>query len=209
MHDHHRHEGDPPTDAASWDELYREADHVWSGAPNQALVDEVHGMAPGRAVEVGCGEGADAVWLAGLGWDVTAIDISAVAIERAEAAARARGVTVTWVVADVADHPPPVETADLVISFYASIPVARADRTVVALTGAVAPGGTLLVVHHDFDETDDLPFDPADYMSVDDVAGALGSEWVIEVHETRERVTPGHGRSPDVPDEVLRARRRS
>ncbi|MDT7576084.1 MAG: hypothetical protein QOH17_2417, partial [Pseudonocardiales bacterium] len=82
---------------ADWDERYASLDQVWSGRPNGALVAEVAQLRPGRVLDVGCGEGADAVWLAQQGWDVTALDVSQVALERAALHARQAGVTVRWV----------------------------------------------------------------------------------------------------------------
>src|SRR3982751_5268714 len=98
-HDHERTAQGPPGDdgADEWDARYAEADQVWSGNPNGALVTEVSGLPPGRALDVGCGEGADAVWLAGHGWDVTALDVSQVALDRAALHARQAGVRVRWV----------------------------------------------------------------------------------------------------------------
>lgn len=81
-----------PTDAELWDERYRESTRIWSGNPNTALVREVEGLTPGRALDLGCGEGADAVWLARWGWRVTATDISRVALERAAEHAAEAGV---------------------------------------------------------------------------------------------------------------------
>lgn len=67
-------------DAQHWDDMYRSRDHVFSGSPNPVLVGEVTGLTPGRALDAGCGEGADALWLARQGWQVTAVDISATAL---------------------------------------------------------------------------------------------------------------------------------
>lgn len=80
------------SDAELWDERYRESHRIWSGKPNAALVREVEGLAPGRALDLGCGEGADAVWLAREGWQVTATDISRVALDRAAEHAADAGV---------------------------------------------------------------------------------------------------------------------
>lgn len=207
-HHHHHHDGGAsPSDAESWDERYRDSDRLWSGSPNAALVDEVADLPPGRAVDLACGEGADAIWLAERGWSVVAIDISSVAIDRARAAAVVREVTVEWVASDFTEDPPIGPPADLVVSFYPAIPADRRDAAIAALTGCVADGGTLLVVHHDFTDADDLPFDPADYVSVGDVAAALADGWEIEFHGIRDRTAPHGGASPAVPDEVLRARR--
>src|ERR671912_1096728 len=80
-----------------WNERYAGCNQIWSGQPNQALVTEVSPLPPGRALDVGCGEGADAVWLALRGWSVTALDVSEVALERAKKAAAAAGAEVAWV----------------------------------------------------------------------------------------------------------------
>src|SRR3954471_21898208 len=85
-----------PVTAAEWDERYTGSPQIWSGNPNGALVAEVAALAPGRALDVGCGEGADAVWLATRGWRVTALDVSEVALDRAAQHARAAGVAVAW-----------------------------------------------------------------------------------------------------------------
>lgn len=89
--------------AAEWDERYSGSEQVWSGQPNAALVTEVAGLDPGRALDVGCGEGADAVWLAGRRWQVTAIDVSQVALERAALVARDAGAHVRWLHAGLVD----------------------------------------------------------------------------------------------------------
>jgi 2-polyprenyl-3-methyl-5-hydroxy-6-metoxy-1,4-benzoquinol methylase len=75
-------------DQAFWDERYRSHDALWSGNPNDHLINETDGLTPGPALDVGCGEGADAVWLAERGWRVTAVDLSTVALERGAAHAR-------------------------------------------------------------------------------------------------------------------------
>ncbi|WP_338037967.1 class I SAM-dependent methyltransferase [Nocardiopsis halophila] len=69
-------------DAQSWDDRYSSEERLFSGNPNGVLVAEVEGLAPGRALDLGCGEGADAVWLAERGWHVAAVDISQVALDR-------------------------------------------------------------------------------------------------------------------------------
>lgn len=211
-HDHGRHEHGVRHlhDATDWDQHYateNEGRHVWSGRPNGTLVREVAGLAPGRVLDVGCGEGADAVWLATQGWQVTGLDPSRVALDRAAAAAAEAGVEVSWVCAGLGDDLDGA-TYDLVSAQYPAIP--RADGAAVAvLLDAVAPGGTLLYVHHEIlsDDPEERPFDPRDYVMPDDVRGALDDGWVVEVDEVRER--------PDAPEDahhvadvVLRARRR-
>ena len=209
-------------DAAEWDERYGAAEQVWSGEPNGALVAEVAGLPPGRALDVGCGEGADAVWLARRGWRVTGVDVSGVALERARRHAGAAGVDVDWVHAGLLEAGLPSGAFDLVSAHYPVLhktPDARGER---ALLDLVAPGGTLLVVHHhiehephDHEPHDHVPhdhehggFDPALYVLPGDVAAVLSDDWVVEVDERRRRVISGGAGAHHADDLVLRARRR-
>jgi SAM-dependent methyltransferase len=197
-----------------WDDRYAESgEPLWSGRANGVLVGELAGHPPGRALDVGCGEGGDAIWLALAGWDVTGVDVSAVALERAATAATAArtvGVSVQWICDDVATMAPPPTGYDLASVHYPALRHAPGDPAIRAPLGATAPGGTLLVVGH-------APLDPewararglklSDYVSVDDVAAALDDDWAIELRETRPRVDPVHEGSPFTHDDVLRARR--
>jgi SAM-dependent methyltransferase len=199
--------GDSPAD---WDARYAEVDRVWSGNPNGALVTEVAGLPPGRALDIGCGEGADAVWLARHGWDVTALDVSQVALQRAALHAEQAGVQVRWLHAGLLDASLSPGGFDLVSAQYPVLrrsPTNEAER---ALLAAVAPGGVLLVVHHaDIDAQDARArgFDPADYVQPAQVAAVLDDDWQLEVDETRPRtVETGAGAGHSV-DQVLRARR--
>src|SRR3954470_17840257 len=114
MHEHGEQGFGAPTEAAEWDARYSERDGaMWSGRPNGRLVAEVTEVAPGRALDVGCGEGADAIWLARRGWTVTAIDISDVALGRAREAAEGAGADVDWVSGDALQTPLPSRSFDL------------------------------------------------------------------------------------------------
>ena len=198
-------------DADEWDERYGTAEQIWSGNPNGALVAEVLALPPGRALDVGCGEGADAVWLARRGWQVTALDVSRVALARAEHHAADAGVQVTWVHAGLVEAALPAGGFDLVSAMYPVLrktPGAVAER---ALVDLVAPGGTLLVVHHAIEPLahgHDGGFDPAQYALPQDVAAVLDAGWQLEVHERRPRSVAGGGGAHHVEDVVLRARRR-
>jgi SAM-dependent methyltransferase len=202
--------GDPAV-REEWDTRYAEREQLWSGRPNGALEAEVAGLTPGRALDVGCGEGADAVWLAREGWEVTAIEVSGVALERAAGHARDAGVTVRWVHAALTEAALAPGSFDLVSAQYPALlrtPDAAAER---ALLAAVAPGGVLLVVHHAGMETrqaDDGDFDPADYVWPSMISALFDDDWEIEADEQRPRVAPDGGAGAHHTDDVvLRARR--
>jgi SAM-dependent methyltransferase len=194
----------------SWDQRYASMEQVWSGQPNDALVSETAGLKPGQVLDVGCGEGADAVWLAEHGWDVTALDVSQVALERAARHAEQTRVPVRWVHAGLVEASRSLGTFDLVSAQYPALWRTENHDAERALLAAVAPGGTLLVVHHaaiDAEQARAHGFDPDDYVSPSDVAGLLDDTWRIEISETRPRnVTAGAG-SHHTHDIVLRARR--
>lgn len=202
----------PLSGADDWDERYNVegGETLWSGAPNGALVAEVSKLAPGKALDLGCGEGADAIWLATREWRVTGIDISRVALDRAARAADEAGVAVDWVLADFVAQPPARGAYDLVTSHYPALLRADIERGIDAVVHGVAPGGTLLFVGHELSDPSvalEHGFDPDDYVQVDDVAARLGRDWLIEVHETRVRSSAPSGPSPHHADRILRARR--
>jgi SAM-dependent methyltransferase len=202
--------GDPKV-MAQWDARYADREQLWSGQPNGALVAEVAGLTPGRVLDVGCGEGADAVWLARAGWDVTAIEVSGVALERAAKHARDAGVTVRWLHAELADAGLTPKSFDLVSAQYPALLRTPDDAAERALLAAVAPGGVLLLVHHAGVDTMAMHeggIDPADYVWLPMVAALLDDGWAIEVDELRPRIAPESGAGAHhVDDVVLRARR--
>jgi thioredoxin reductase/SAM-dependent methyltransferase len=204
---------------SDWDHRY-EGEQIWSGNPNGTLVNEISRLEPGRALDVGAGEGGDALWLAEQGWSVTASDISQRALDRVSAEACRRSLKVECHRSD-ANAPGAFETAafDLVSAQYAAIPRTPDNRGVHNLMNAVAPGGTLLIVSHDLEPmrasagTSDYsrPFDPDAYVQVDDFATALAGspEWDIELHEKRPRPAGAASAAHHVHDIVLRAWRRA
>src|SRR4051794_7515816 len=139
---------------AYWDERYATHDHVWSGRPNQRLVELAVDLPPGRALDVGCGEGADVVWLAERGWQVTGADLSVVALDRAREHAVEAGVAdrTSWLHADLAAGDELPAGQDLVTAMFVHVPEAAFDRVYTAVAAAVRPGGTLLVAAHHPDE---------------------------------------------------------
>ncbi|MCX5044603.1 methyltransferase domain-containing protein [Aldersonia sp. NBC_00410] len=196
--------------AAEWDERYGGAPQLFSGRPNFALVTEVGERAPGRALDVGCGEGADAVWLAERGWKVTALDVSGVALARAEQLARQEKVQVEWVHAGLADAELPAGGFDLVSVQYPALPSSPGRDAERALLAAVAPGGLLLVVFHAGFDTETAKahgIDPADYVWLDDVLALLIDDWHVTIDENRVRQVPAGPEGQHTHDVVLRAQR--
>jgi len=199
--------------AAEWDARYREREGaMWSGRPNGRLVAEVADLVPGEALDVGCGEGADTIWLARRGWTVTSIDISDVAIGRARDAAQRAGVAVEWICGDALGVLFPARSFDLVSMQYPALPKAAGEAAVRALLDAVRSGGLLLAVYHDFDDDHrehmkSRGVDPADYIGADDLAPLLADAFTVEVHAVEPRIDPPLD-TPHIADVVLRARRR-
>ncbi|NYH52371.1 MULTISPECIES: SAM-dependent methyltransferase [Nocardiopsis] len=198
-----------------WNERYRSEKRIWSANPNRHLVAEAADLAPGRALDVGSGEGADALWLAERGWRVTAVDISAVALEKGGAHARERGGDVagriTWTRADVTAWTPPEDAFDLVTSQFMHLGPGDRARLFPALASAVAPGGELLVVaHHPRDLEEGVPRPPIPEMfyTGDEVVAALPEgEWTVLVDEARPGTSTMDGVAHTVHDLVVRARR--
>ena len=199
--------------AAEWDARYSEGEGArWSGRPNGRLVAEVASLTPGRALDVGCGEGADAIWLARRGWTVTAIDVSDVALIRAQEAAELAGAVVEWVRGDALQTPFPAGSFDLVSMQYPALPKAAGEAPMRALLGTVRLGGLLLAVYHDLNDEHrehikSQGIDPADYVDAGDLARLLEDEFTIELHAVEPRIDPPPD-NPHIADVVLRARRR-
>ena len=218
-HDHHPEaidEGPEQTAVEFWDNRYGESDQIWSGEPNRVLVDLVADLPPGRALDLGAGEGGDSIWLAERGWTVTAVDISATALARAKAAAHSRGLTerVTWQVADLAAWVPE-DHFDLVSAFFLHSPVEFPRAEVLRrIAGTVVSGGHFLLVGH----AEQPPLAPEHehphvYLpGPDEEIASLAldpAQWQILIAEVRERqgVRPD-GEAATWRDSVVLARRR-
>lgn len=204
-----------PHSRAFWDERYASRERIWSGNPNDQLVEHAASLPPARALDVGSGEGADALWLAERGWRVTAVDVSAVALERAAARAVEYGDEVagrvSWEQADVRTWSPPVAAYDLVSAHFLHPALDVRPQVVGGLAAAVAPGGVLLYVGHD-------PSDvgvarrghPELLVAASEIAELLDHDaWDVEVAEARpRRGTHAYGHAATPHDAVVRARRR-
>lgn len=135
-------------DAVSWDERYRSSELVWSRGPNAVVAETVAPWPPGRAVDLAAGEGRNAVWLAARGWEVTAVDFSAVALDKARAMADHAGVDIELVQADVTLWDPP-EAVDLVVVAYLQLADGVREAVVSRAATWLRPGGHLVLVGHD------------------------------------------------------------
>jgi SAM-dependent methyltransferase len=134
---------------ADWDRRYRGTELVWTAQPNRFVVEELGELPPGRALDLGSGEGRNAVWLAEGGWQVTAVDFSSVALDKARRLAQARGVTVDWVLADLRSYRPEPGAYHLVLVAYLHLSPLERVAVLAGAVAALAPGGTLLVIGHD------------------------------------------------------------
>lgn len=199
-----------------WDRRYRESDRIWSGNPNTVLVREVSGEEPGSALDLGCGEGADAVWLASRGWRVTATDISQVALGRAAEHARDAGLAdrVDWQQHDLGTSFP-AGTFDLVSAqFLHSWGEMPREEILRKAASAVAPGGMLLIVGHagfpswETDHDHDVLFPTAE-----EVLASLGladGQWEVLLCDEHERAqTTPDGHEGTRTDNALKVRRRA
>jgi SAM-dependent methyltransferase len=204
------------SDAEFWDSRYRAQAALWSGEPNARLVEEIADLAPGRALDVGCGEGADAIWLAERGWHVTGADLSAVALERAQSAALHAGVAerIIWQLGDLLTCTAPATPYDLVSAHFMQLQPSARETLLRRLAAWVAPGGTLLIVGHhpsDLETTARRPRMPHVLYDAAEITALLEpGDWDVVVAAARERAAADpDGRPIFVHDTVMRAVRRS
>lgn len=164
-------------------------------------------MTPGRALDLGCGEGRNAVWLATQGWSVTGVDFADVGVDKGRRLAEAEGVSVEWVVADLRAYQPEGDAYDLVIVLYLHLPAP--DRRAIhrAAVRSLRPGGTFLVVGHDLTNLTDGyggPQDPSILFTPDEVVEDLASLSMVKSERARRQVSTGGGERTAI-DAVIRA----
>lgn len=185
-------------DARAWDERYAAAELVWSAEPNRFVAAELAALPPGRALDLAAGEGRNAIWLARRGWDVTAADFSAIALEKGR---RLAGDTaLRWVRADATTWDEPA-SYDLVVIAYLQLAAPERRAAVRAAFASLRAGGTLFLVAHDstnLTEGTGGPQDPAVLMTAEDVLGDLeGEEYdVLRAERVARPVADGHGEEP-------------
>lgn len=196
-----------------WDDRYRQRPRIWSGRPNRQLVAVAADIEPGRALDVGCGEGADAAWLASRGWDVLGIDVSEVALSRARAHADDLEASIAarleWRRVDLLSSPDLPKDLDLVSSQFLHLPEPGHSRVLGALAMLVGVGGSLLVVAHDPSDLHSgvgRPHQADLFHTPQQIAGLLDDSWAIRICESRPRVErASDGRDVGISDAVLHA----
>lgn len=190
-----------------WDKRYASVESLWSPKPNRFLVAEVATLVPGRALDLACGEGQNAIWLATLGWEVTGVDYSEVAIAKAKARAERDAVRADFVCADLASYEPEAAAFDLVLVLYLHIPGAERHGVLDSAAAALAPGGTFILLGHDstnLTEGVGGPSDPAILYTPDDIAHELPG---LEIEKAERVLRDVRGEERDAIDALVKARR--
>ena len=192
-----------------WNQRYAQAELVWSAEPNRFLVEETADLPPGRALDLGAGEGRNAIWLAELGWDVTAVDFSDVAMDKARTIAARRSVAVDLEVADLVEYRPQESAFDLVMLLYIHLPVEERRQVFARAAGATAPGGTILVIGHDSDNIEHGyggPQDPSVLYSAADVTSDFAGLDVVKAGQRIREIQTDSGIKRAI-DVIVRATR--
>ena len=190
-----------------WDRRYAAVENLWAVKPNRFLVAEAEELAPGRALDLACGEGQNAVWLASLGWKVTGVDYSEVAIAKAKARAERDGVDVDFVCTDLTAYEPEPDAFDLVLVLYLHIPSGERRVVLARAAGALAPGGSFVFVGHDLTNlTEGVggPSDPDLLCTPDEIASELPG---LEIEKAERVLRDVAGEDRDAIDALVRARR--
>jgi len=185
-----------PSRRALWDERHAARQPIESFEPDPTLVDEIGSLRPGRALDLGAGDGRNAIWLAIQGWQVTAVDFSQVALDRGRALATASGVRVEWQLADLLEWAPGASRFDLVTLFFIHLPSDERRDVYARAAAAVAPGGTLLIVGHDRTNLVDGvggPQDPTVLFTPGEIAADLAGFRVDRADVARRRELDGDG----------------
>lgn len=219
-HDHDPHDIDIETihTGPFWDERYSGREPVWSGQANQRLVEQTAGLAPGHALDIGCGEGGDAIWLAQQGWTVTAVDVSAIVIDKARVLASTvlapeLAARITWSAEDTRSWQPPAASFDLVSMQFVHLPAPLLTQVQARLVAAVRPGGRLLIVNHDVRDLQTSmgrPHLPEMFLTTTELVATLDQAcWEVEFAESFPRpFTDPAGDPVTIHDAVVRAVRR-
>ena len=186
-------------DHAAWNKRYAQREFVWSLTPNQTVVAETAHLKPATALDLACGEGRNAVWLAEHDWQVSAVDYAETGLDKARQLAAVREVAVHWILADVTEYLPSPATFALVLIAYLHLPAHQREQLMRNACQALQPGGTLLYIGHDLSNIEHGwggPQDPAVLCTPQDIANLL-PDFKLEKAEIFERPVmqePGHGK---------------
>jgi SAM-dependent methyltransferase len=190
-----------------WDRRYSGVENLWSARPNRFLVAEVEDLPPGRALDLACGEGQNAIWLASRGWTVRGIDYSGVAIAKARARAEREGIDVEFLEGDLLEYEPEPSAFDLVLVLYLHMAAEEVNTVLVRASRALAPGGTFLLLGHDLlNLTEGVggPSDPGVLFTADDITSQLDGLDVEKAERVLRDVADSDRPAIDV---LVRARR--
>jgi SAM-dependent methyltransferase len=190
-----------------WDRRYAEVENLWAVRPNRFLVAEVGGLEPGRALDLACGEGQNAIWLASLGWHVTGVDFSEVAIAKARARAARDAVQLEFVCADLRTYDPDVAAYDLVLLLYLHVFADERREILRRASAALSTGGTLVLLGHDLTNLAEGvggPSDPRLLFTPDEIAAELPTLDIEKAERVLRDVT---GEERDAIDALVRARK--
>lgn len=190
-----------------WDRKYAETEQLWAATPNRSFAGEADGLSPGRALDLACGEGRHAIWLAQRGWQVTAVDFSEVAIARGRARAARERVEIEFHCADLLDFEPEPGAFELVFLLFLQLPGNERRLVLSRAAGALAPGGTFLLVGHDLENLDEGvggPSDPSVLYTTDDIVAEIPG---LEIEKAERVLRPVDDADRPAIDALVRARR--
>jgi SAM-dependent methyltransferase len=190
-------------DAHEWDDRYREHEHLWSVTPNLFVADRLRGATPGRGLDLASGEGRNSIWLASLGWRMTAVDFSEVATARG----RSNSDDVEFIVADITDWEPEGRF-DLILMAYLHLAAADFEALVRRVSGWLEPGGELFLIGHDVSNIDQGwggPQDPGILWDALEIVRWLEGMAIVESLVVRRPVETDEGRRY-ARDALIRAR---
>lgn len=185
-------------DRLAWDEAYRQAPKLWGAAPNRFVAEQLGDRRPGRVLDLACGNGRNALWLARIGWQVTAVDFSEVALAAGAEQARAEGLEIDWLRRDATEYVPESSAYDAVVVAYLQLPAQQLNKALRAAATAVAPGGRLVIVGHDVTNIADGvggPQDPDVLYTPEAVAAQLEPLRVLVAERVTRMVEGADGRS--------------
>lgn len=183
-------------DSTEWDARYSESELIWSAEPNIFVKDTLQDSKPGTVLDVGCGEGRNALWLASIGWDATGIDFSKIAVDKANALARSKGLGAKFEVSDLMAYQPQENSFDAVIVCYIHLDCESMINVWQKAFQALAPTGLLLIIGHDLDNLErgfGGPQDRSVLFEPNDVLEALPTAKVIRSEKAIREVTDGEG----------------